>query len=198
MKKIVYTLLLCLFTWQIFPQINSKIKVDSKEHMEWWTQSRFGMFIHWGLYALPARHEWVMSNEKMSKKTYEKYAQYFDPDLYNPIEWAKLAKKAGMKYVVFTAKHHDGFCLYDSKFTDYKVTNTPYGKDVMKELIDAFRAEGIRIGLYYSLIDWHHPDFIVKDPIHPERNNEMELAKDKERNLKLIINNNDSLECFRN
>lgn len=94
MKKIVYTLLLCLFTWQIFPQINSDIKVDSKEHMEWWTQSRFGMFIHWGLYALPARHEWVMSNEKMSKKTYENYAQYFDPDLYNPTEWAKLAKKA--------------------------------------------------------------------------------------------------------
>ena len=168
----------------MFAQIHTETKTEKIKRMQWWTEARFGMFIHWGLYALPARHEWVMSNEKMSKKTYEKYAQYFDPDLYNPTEWAKLAKKAGMKYVVFTAKHHDGFCLYDSKYTDYKVTNTPYGKDVMRELVDAFRAEGIRIGLYYSLIDWHHPDFVVKDPIHPEKNNTKELAKDSDRNLK--------------
>jgi alpha-L-fucosidase len=184
MKKLFCLALFCTLTLNMFAQIHTETKTEKIERMQWWTEARFGMFIHWGLYALPARHEWVMSNEKMSKKTYEKYANYFDPDLYNPTQWAKLAKKAGMKYVVFTAKHHDGFCLYDSKYTDYKVTNTPYGKDVMRELVDAFRAEGIRIGLYYSLIDWHHPDFVVKDPIHPEKNNTKELAKDSDRNLK--------------
>ena len=184
MKKLVCLALFCTLTLNMFAQIHTETKTEKIERMQWWTEARFGMFIHWGLYALPARHEWVMSNEKMSKKTYEKYANYFDPDLYNPTQWAKLAKKAGMKYVVFTAKHHDGFTMYDSKYTDYKVTNTPYGKDVMRELVDAFKAEGIRIGLYYSLIDWHHPDFVVKDPIHPEKNNTKELAKDSDRNLK--------------
>ena len=183
MRKIIYLVLLHLMSVQLSAQINQETKSEKLERMQWWTEARFGMFIHWGLYALPARHEWVMSNENMSKKTYEKYANYFNPDLYDPTEWAQLAKKAGMKYVVFTAKHHDGFSMYDSKYTDYKVTNTPFGRDAMKELIDAFRAEGIRIGLYYSLIDWHHPDFLVKDPIHPERNNKKELAKDSNRNL---------------
>ena len=183
MRKIICVVFLTLMSVQLSAQINQESKIEKVARMQWWTEARFGMFIHWGLYALPARHEWVMSNEKMSKKTYEKYANYFNPDLYNPTEWAQLAKKAGMKYVVFTAKHHDGFSMYDSKYTDYKVTNTPFGRDVMKELIDAFRAEGIRIGLYYSLIDWHHPDFIVKDPIHPEKDNKKELAKDSNRNL---------------
>jgi alpha-L-fucosidase len=152
--------------------------------MQWWSEARFGMFIHWGLYALPARHEWVMSKEQMSKKEYEKYAAYFNPDLYNPKEWARLAKDAGMKYVVFTAKHHDGFSMYDTQYSEYKVTNAPIGRDLLKELIDAFRAEDIRIGLYYSLIDWHHPDFLVNEHIHPERNNQEEIAKDKNRNKK--------------
>lgn len=157
---------------------------ENAERMQWWSEARFGMFIHWGLYALPARHEWVMSNEQISKKDYEKYVEYFEPDLYNPKEWAALAKNAGMKYVVFTAKHHDGFSMYDTKHSDYKVTNAPIGRDLLKELIDAFRAEDIRIGLYYSLIDWHHPDFLVNEHIHPERNNQTEIAKDKSRNHK--------------
>ena len=166
-------------------QINAQESFQNKkQYMEWWTEARFGMFIHWGLYSLPARHEWVMSKEQIAKKDYEKYAKYFDPDLYDPVEWAALAKKAGMKYVVFTAKHHDGFCMYDSKYTDYKVTNTPAKRDLLKELIDAFRAEGIRIGIYYSLIDWHHPDFLVTDPIHPERNNKKAKNQDKHRNQK--------------
>jgi alpha-L-fucosidase len=109
------------------------------------------------------------------------YVEYFNPDLYNPREWAKLAKNAGMKYVVFTAKHHDGFSMYDSKYSDFKVTNSPIGRDLLKELIDAFRAEDIRIGLYYSLIDWHHPDFLVNEHIHPERNKQEEIANDENR-----------------
>ena len=79
----------------------------------------------------------------------------------DPHEWAKMAKAAGMKYVVLTAKHHEGFCLFDSKFTDYKATNTPYGKDLIKEYVEAFRAEGLKVGFYYSLIDWHHPDYTI-------------------------------------
>jgi alpha-L-fucosidase len=92
----------------------------------------------------------------------------FNPDMWDPHEWAKMAKAAGMKYVVLTAKHHEGFCLFDSKFTDYKSTNTPYGKDIVKEYVEAFRAEGLKVGFYYSLLDWHHPDYTI-DSNHPLR-----------------------------
>jgi len=134
----------------------------------WFTKDRFGMFIHWGLYAMPARHEWIKSRERIPEEKYQKYFEYFDPDLYDPKEWAKAAKNAGMKYAVLTTKHHEGFCLFDSKYTDYKATNTPAGRDLVKEFVDAFRAEGLKIGFYYSLIDWHHPDFTM-DHIHPRR-----------------------------
>lgn len=136
-------------------------------------EDRFGMFIHWGLYAIPARGEWVASIEKMSEEDYQVYFDQFDPQRYNPKEWAKAAKAAGMKYAVLTAKHHDGFCLFDSKLTDYKSTNTKAGRDLVREFLDAFRAEGLKVGLYYSLIDWHHPDYpAYGDQIHPMRENE--------------------------
>ncbi|MBQ8248890.1 MAG: alpha-L-fucosidase [Clostridia bacterium] len=136
---------------------------------EWFRHDRFGMFIHWGLYALPARHEWIKTREFIPEEKYDKYFKYFNPDLYDAKEWARQAKAAGMKYAVFTAKHHEGFCMFDTKYTDYKCTNTPAGRDLVREYVDAFRAEGIRIGFYYSLIDWHHPDFTV-DFYHPRRN----------------------------
>ncbi len=135
---------------------------------EWFVQARFGMFIHWGLYALPARHEWVKQHERISNEAYEKYFQHFDPDLYDPKSWAKAAREAGMQYFVITTKHHEGFCLWDSDLTDYKATNTPYGKDLLGPMVEAFRAEGLRVGFYHSLIDWHHPDFKVDD-MHPQR-----------------------------
>ncbi len=134
----------------------------------WFRHDRFGMFIHWGLYALPARHEWVKTREKISEEKYQKYFDHFDPDLYDPEEWARQAKAAGMKYVVMTAKHHEGFCMFDSKYTDYKCTNTPAGRDLIREYTDAFRKAGLRVGFYYSLIDWHHPDFTI-DTIHPRK-----------------------------
>jgi alpha-L-fucosidase len=136
---------------------------------QWFKHDRFGMFIHWGLYALAARHEWVKNREEIDDATYQKYFENFDPDLYDPTEWARRAREAGMKYVVLTAKHHEGFALWDSKATDYKVTNTPYGRDLLRPFVDAFRAEGLRIGFYYSLPDWHHPDFTI-DMYHPLRN----------------------------
>ena len=126
------------------------------------------MFIHWGLYAMPARHEWVKTNERIPEEKYDKYFQYFDPDLYDAREWARQAKAAGMKYAVLTTKHHEGFCMWDTQYTDYKCTNTPARRDLVREYVDAFRAEGLRVGFYYSLIDWHHPDFPI-DMLHPRR-----------------------------
>ena len=148
----------------------------------WFVRDRFGMFIHWGLYALPARHEWVQSYEEISRDDYQEYFEYFNPDLYDPIAWAKAARKAGMKYVVLTSKHHEGFCLWDSQYTDYKVTNTPYGKDLLRPFIDAFRAEGLRVGFYYSLIDWHHPHFPI-DVHHPLRNHPDALKMNEDRDI---------------
>ena len=138
---------------------------------EWFVHDRFGMFIHWGLYALPARHEWIKNIEKITEEKYQKYFEYFDPDMYDPREWARAAKKAGMKYAVLTTKHHEGFCLFDSAYTDYKATNTKAGRDLVREYVDAFREEGLKVGFYYSLIDWHHPDFPI-DPLHPRRDDD--------------------------
>lgn len=140
--------------------------------MQWFTHDRFGMFIHWGLYAIPARGEWVRSTEEIPEEDYIPFFNEFNPKDFDPKKWARLAKQAGMKYAVLTAKHHDGFCLFDSALTDWKVTNTPYGKDIVREYLDAFRAEGIKVGLYYSLLDWHHPDYpAYGDRQHPMRNN---------------------------
>jgi alpha-L-fucosidase len=132
--------------------------------------ARFGMFIHWGLYAIPARDCWADSVEQTPRATYAAYAKVFDPVDFNPRSWVQAAKKAGMKYAVMTAKHHDGFCLFDSALTDFKATDTPARRDLVREFLDAFRAEGLRVGLYYSLLDWHHPDYPhVADKRHPQR-----------------------------
>lgn len=140
---------------------------------KWFLEARFGMFIHWGLYAIPARGEWVRSHERLSVEDYQPFFDEFNPDDYDPREWARVAKDAGMKYAVMTAKHHDGFCLFDSKLTDYKATNTPAKRDLIAEYVEAFRAEGLRVGFYYSLLDWHHPDYpAYNDSFHPMRGNE--------------------------
>lgn len=135
---------------------------------DWFVRSRLGLFLHWGLYSLAARHEWVKNYEKLDDAHYQRYFDHFYPDLYNPKDWARAAKAAGMEYMVVTTKHHEGFCLWDTKFTDYKTTKTMWGKDVLTPLVEAFRAEGMRIGFYYSLLDWHHPEFPV-DKMHPQR-----------------------------
>lgn len=149
----------------------------------WFTHDRFGMFIHFGLYALPARHEWIKTNEFIPEEKYDKYFEHFNPDMFDAREWARAAKAAGMKYAVLTSKHHEGFCMFDSKYTDYKITNTPFGRDLVKEYADAFRAEGLHVGLYYSLIDWHHPDFPI-DTLHPRRRDEDAEQQDKGRDMK--------------
>ena len=166
---IVILMVCLLIISQLSPaQLPKETEAQKTQRMKWWTDARFGMFIHWGLYALPARHEWVKNKERMTNDQYQKYFEIFNPDLYNPKEWASKAKEAGMKYVVLTAKHHEGFCLFDSKYTDYKSTNTPFGRDIIKDYVEAFRAEGLKVGFYYSLIDWHHPDYTI-DRNHPLR-----------------------------
>jgi len=156
--------------------------ITNQGRMEWWIKARFGMFIHWGLYALPARHEWVKQMEHITDEDYQLYFEHFDPDLYDPQEWARTARKAGMKYFVITTKHHEGFCLWDSAYTDYKVTNTPYGRDLIAPLVEAFRSEGLRVGFYHSLLDWHHPEYPV-DRNHPLYTNQEYREKAGDRNM---------------
>ena len=145
-------------------------RTEYEKRMEWYTQARFGMFIHWGLYAIPARGEWVRSQERIPKEEYMRYFEEFDPVDYDPKQWAKAAKNAGMKYMVLTAKHHDGFCLFDSKYTDFKSTNTKCGRDLVAEYVEAARSEGLKVGFYYSLLDWYHDDYPhYGDMVHPMR-----------------------------
>ncbi len=147
-------------------------KKDYEKRMKWFQEARFGMFIHWGLYAIPARGEWIRMAEKMSNEQYYRYFNEFDPQAFDPDKWAALAKQAGMRYAVLTAKHHDGFCLFDSKLTDFKSTNTKLGRDIVREFLEAFRKQGLKVGLYYSLLDWNHPDYPhMTDSIHPMRGN---------------------------
>jgi alpha-L-fucosidase len=151
----------------------SSITEQRRERTRWFLHDRFGMFIHWGLYAIPARGEWVRNRERISVEAYQAYFDEFHPTHYDPRAWARAAKQAGMKYAVLTAKHHDGFCLFDSKLTDYKATNTKAGRDLVREFLDAFRAEGLKVGLYYSLIDWHHDDYpAFGDRHHPMRDDD--------------------------
>ena len=149
------------------PKDEATINHDKK--MEWWREARFGMFIHWGLYSIPAGEwngeripgisEWIMANAKIPVNEYEKLATQFNPTKFNADEWVKLAKYAGMKYIVITSKHHDGFAMFDSDASDYNIVDaTPYGRDPLKELAEACKKEGIRLGFYYSEAqDWHEP-----------------------------------------
>ncbi len=152
----------------------------------WFTQDRFGMFIHWGIYSAAARHEWVKQYEQIPDEDYRKYFDHFDPDLYDPKAWAQEARNAGMKYFVVTSKHHDGFCLWDSDLTDYKATNTPAGRDLLAPMVDAFRSEGLKCGFYHSLIDWHHPQFTI-DGLHPMRNNVEFREANKDRDMSKYV-----------
>ena len=131
---------------------------DRERRMKWWHEARFGMFIHWGLYSVLGRHEWAMENEGIPVAEYEQLARRFKPKANAARDWARLARQAGQKYMVMTTKHHEGFCHFDSELTDYCAPKQGPGRDLVKEYVDAARAEGLRVGFYYSLMDWHHPD----------------------------------------
>jgi alpha-L-fucosidase len=154
------------------PQIDyhhTETESEKAARMGWWDDAKFGMFIHWGLYAVPAGEykgervpgigEWIMNSLKIPIAEYEQFAAQFNPVKYDAAEWVSLAKRAGMKYIIITSKHHDGFSLWDSRMTQWDVIDaTPFGRDILKELADACEREGIRLGFYHSIMDWHHPD----------------------------------------
>ncbi len=138
--------------------------------MEWWSNARFGLFIHWGLYSIPAGEwngttnhaEWIRTTAQIPLKEYDKFVNQFDPVQFDADAWVKMAKDAGMKYIVITSKHHDGFCLFDSKYTDFDVMSTPYKRDILKAMAEACRKEGMKLCFYYSIMDWHHPDYLPR------------------------------------
>src|SRR5438552_15619157 len=138
--------------------ISAQERADRTRRMKWWHEAKFGMFIHWGLYSVVGRHEWVMEMEGIPVKEYEPLADQFKPKPNAARAWAQLAKRAGQKYMVMTTKHHEGFCNFDTKLTDYCATKRGPGRDLVREYVDAARGEGLRVGFYYSLMDWHHPD----------------------------------------
>ena len=128
------------------------------QRLQWWRDAKFGMFIHWGLYSIIGQQEWVMESEGIPIPQYEILAAHFQPRPNVAQEWVKLAKRAGQKYMVMTTKHHEGFCMFDTKLTDYCAPKQGPGRDLVREYVEAARAEGLRVGFYYSLMDWHHPD----------------------------------------
>ena len=133
-------------------------EADRERRMQWWHEAKFGMFVHWGLYSVLGRHEWVMENEGIPIAEYEPLAQRFKPEPNAARAWAKLARAAGMRYMVMTTKHHEGFCQFNTHLTSYCAPKQGPGRDLVKEYVEAARAEGLRVGFYYSLMDWHHPD----------------------------------------
>ena len=145
-------------------------KAEKDTRMQWWREARFGMFIHWGLYSIPAGEwkentnhaEWIRTTAQIPVEEYDKFVSQFNPVKFNAAEWVRLAKDAGMKYIVITSKHHDGFCLFDSKYTDFDVMSTPFKRDILRELADACRREGIKMCWYHSIMDWHHPDYLPR------------------------------------
>jgi alpha-L-fucosidase len=148
---------------------------DHEKRMRWWREARFGMFIHWGLYAVPAGEykglrskeigEWIMSWANIPRAEYEQFASRFDPVKFNAAEWVRIAKDAGMKYIVITSKHHDGFSMFDSDVSHYDIVDsTPYRKDPLKALSEETRKQGLKFAVYYSIMDWHHPSQYVKAP----------------------------------
>jgi alpha-L-fucosidase len=186
------------------------------ERMEWWRDARFGMFIHWGVYSVPAGiyngaevkgiGEWIMKQGQIPIGEYEQFAKQFNPVNFNADEWVKTIKDAGMKYMVITSKHHDGFALWDSKVSDYDMVDyAPYGKDILKALSDACEKNGIKFGLYHSIMDWHHPDAqafsYLKDDPNIREDNKNNFAQYLENYLKpqvkeLIDNYNPDIMWF--
>ncbi len=164
--------------------MSSYVRRKTPGDTEWLVHDRFGMFIHFGLYSMLARHEWIREREDISDEDYEVYFKHFNPDMFDAKDLARRAREAGMKYAVLTTRHHEGFALFETQYSDYKITNTPFGRDLVREYVDAFRAEGLKIGFYYSLLDWHHPHYTI-DQCHPLRNRPDALQLNEGRDMKI-------------
>ena len=146
------------------PAEKSPAKAANEARLAWWRAARFGMFIHWGPVSLKGTEIGWSRGAQVPIEEYDHLYQQFNPVKFNADQWVKIAKDAGMKYIVFTTKHHDGFCMFDTKQTDFNIMHSPFGRDVVKELSAACRKQGIAFGTYYSVCDWHHPDFPFGSP----------------------------------
>ncbi len=160
--------LLLITLW--FCPVSMARDLPDDTRMEWWREARFGMFIHWGLYSIPAgtwqekttHGEWIRQTAQIPIEVYDQFINEFNPLKFDADEWVRMAKAAGMKYIVLTSKHHDGFCLFNSNYTDFDIMNTPFKRDILKELADACRDQGIKLCWYHSIMDWHHPDYLPR------------------------------------
>jgi len=169
MKKTLMTILICLLVIT-YGCINDSKENNGYDRMDWWREARFGMFIHWGLYAVPAGEwegttnhaEWIRTTAQIPLETYDEFVYQFNPVDFDAEQWVKMAKDAGMKYIVITSKHHDGFCLFDSEHTDFDVMSTPFKRDILKELSDACAEQDVIMCWYHSIMDWHHPDYLPR------------------------------------
>jgi alpha-L-fucosidase len=171
-NKFIALIILLIFFIAIWSslQAQSETKAQHDIRMQWWREARFGLFIHWGLYAIPAGEwngkteygEWIRTSAQIPLEEYDKFVAPFNPVKFNAEEWVQMAKDAGMKYIVITSKHHDGFGLFDSKQTDFDVMSAPFKRDVLKELSDACRKAGVKMCWYHSIMDWHHPDYLPR------------------------------------
>lgn len=163
MKQLNSILLITTMTLLSSPiqaQQNYQPTPENLKAREWFQQAKFGLFIHWGVYSVLGDGEWVMNNQRISVKNYEKVPAFFNPTEFDAKEWVDMVKAAGMKYITITSKHHDGFAMYDSKVSDYDIVDrTPYKKDVLKMLADECQRQGIKLFFYHSQLDWHHPDY---------------------------------------
>ena len=163
MKKWIGFLGIALIMQSMIAQKGYEPTQENLESRKWFQEAKFGLFIHWGVYSILGDGEWVMNNQNIAIDEYEKLPSFFNPIAYNPDEWVRMAKDAGMKYITITSRHHDGFSMFDSKVTDYTIVKkTPYKKDVLKELAEACKKEGIKLFFYYSLLDWHNDNYFPR------------------------------------
>ena len=166
-KLLIFNLLIILF----LTTVSFKIKESKQsDRMDWWREARFGLFLHWGIYSVPAGEwkgnttygEWIRESAQIPIKQYDEFVKQFNPVKFKADEWVAMAKNAGMKYIVITSKHHDGFCMFDSKETDFDIMSTPFKRDILRELSDACARQGMTLCFYHSIMDWHHPDYLPR------------------------------------
>jgi len=156
LRTILFLVLTSLTSWA---QSNYTPSAQNLATRAWFQEAKFGLFIHWGLSSMLGQGEWVMNNRNIQVNDYKRLQNAFYPHAFQAEEWVLLAKNAGMKYITIITRHHDGFSLWDTQFSDWKITNTPYKKDVLKELTDACRKHGLKVYFYYSLLDWYRTDY---------------------------------------
>jgi alpha-L-fucosidase len=171
MKRQILTIFLLLFLSQfkLFAQDDYVPSPENLKNREWFQDAKFGLFVHWGIYSQMAGGgdlgvaEWIMNSKEIPEKQYELLAGFFNPTQFDPAEWVRIVKDAGMKYITITSKHHDGFAMFDSEISDYNIVDaTPYGKDIIEMLKEECDKQGIRLFFYYSQLDWHHPDYFPR------------------------------------